>query len=115
MRLVRVAVVALATLRVVETVKEAVPAIPPPWQKSLFAAAVGSGLTLLSPEDRRPETVALTGLAAAGLAAVVHDVQAALSSFADNNITEVLQRMPRRAAPLTPQDRPARTQGPLGT
>lgn len=107
MRLVRVAVAALATARVVETVKEIIPVIPDPWAKSVFASAVGVGAAYIA-GDRDVRTVAATGLAAAGLAAVVHDAQAALSSIADNNITEVLQRVPRRAPSLpTPQ-------GPLG-
>lgn len=103
----RVVVVAFATGRVVDTVKEVLPVIPDPWAKSVFAGAVGSGLALLSAEDRRPQTVALTGLAAAGLAAVLHDIQMAASAFADNNVTEVLQRVPRRA----PQ--PGGAAGPL--
>lgn len=108
MGLTRVAVAALVTARVVETVKEVLPLIPPPWAKSTFAAAVGASAAYIAGE-RQPETVALTGLAAAGLAAVVHDVQAALSASADNNITEVMQRVPRRAAPL-----PSPSGGPLG-
>ena len=99
MGLTRVAVVALATARVVETAKEVLPSIPPPWVKSTFAMAVGAGAAYIAGE-RRPETVAATGLAAAGLAAVVHDVQVAASSFADSNITKVLQQVPRRAKPL---------------
>lgn len=106
MDLTRVAVVALATSRVVDTVKEALPAIPPPWQKSLFAAAVGAGASYIA-GDREPRTVAVTGLAAAGLAALVHDIQVAASSYADNNITEVLGRLPRPSR--------QRAQGPLGT
>lgn len=108
MRLVHVAVAALATARVVETVKEIIPVIPDPWAKSLFASAVGVGAAYIA-GDRDVRTVAASGLAAAGLAAVVHDVQAALSASADNNITEVMQRVPRRAAPL-----PTPSGGPLG-
>lgn len=109
MDLTRVVVVALATSRAVDTIKEALPVIPPPVAKSIGAAVVATGLTVLSPGGRRPETVALTALAAAGLAAVVHDIQVAAITFADNNVTEVLQRMPRRAAPL-----PQPSGGPLG-
>lgn len=114
MGLARVAVVALVTARVVETVKEVLPAIPPAWQKSTFAVAVGAGAAYIA-GDRRPEIVALTGLAAAGLAAVIHDVQVALVSINDNNVTQVLHRIPQRMRPLTPDARPARPAGPLGT
>lgn len=107
MGLTRVVIAALVTARAVELVKEALPVIPPPWAKSTLASAVGAGAAYIAGE-RDVRTVAATGLAAAGLAAVVHDVQAALSASADSNITEVMQRVPRRAAPLPTSG------GPLG-
>ena len=113
MGLTRVAVAALATVRVVETVKEIIPLIPPPPAKSLFACAVGAGVVYIAGE-RDLRTVAASGVAAAGLAAVIHDLQHTAVTIADNNITEVLTRVPRRAMSLPTDARP-RPAGPLGS
>lgn len=110
MRIARMIVIAFATTRVIDTVKEISPLIPPPWAKSVAAIVVGAGLSALSPQDHDIRTVALTGIGAAGLAGALHDLQDMCTSIGDNNRTEVLARLPRRAQPLTPS-RPA---GPLG-
>lgn len=99
MRVSRVMGMALVTLRVTETVKEAIPIIPPPVVKSTFTLAFGAGLSLLLGE-RDARLVLLEAGAAAGLASVVHDAQEAARRFTDNQIVNVMTRTPRRAQPL---------------
>lgn len=99
MRVSRVVGIALLTLRVTETVKEALPVIPPPVAKSTFALALGAGLSLLLGE-RDVRVVLLEAGAAAGLASVVHDAQEAARRITDNQIANVMRQVPRRAQPL---------------
>lgn len=99
MRVSRVLGMALVTLRVTETVKEALPLIPPPPVKSVFTLCLGAGLSVLLGE-RDARVVLLEAGAAAGAASVLHDAQEAAKRFTDNQIAGVLTRTPRRAGPL---------------
>lgn len=90
---------ALVTLRVTETVKEALPVIPPPAAKSTFTIVLGMALSAAVGE-REPLKIVVEGLAVAGLASVLHDAQEAAKRFTDNQIAGVITRTPRRAAPL---------------
>lgn len=99
MRVSRVVGMALATLRITETVKEILPNIPPAPVKSAFTLGVGAGLSLLLGE-RDPRMVILEAGAVAGLASLLHDVQDSARRFTDNQIAGVITRTPRRAMPL---------------
>lgn len=98
MRVLRVAAVALTAMRVTDTVKEALPVIPPPVAKSVFVAAVCGGLTALHERDWKK--LVLEAGAAAATASIAHDVQSGLQRYTDNQITQVLQRTPRSTRPL---------------
>ena len=98
MRVLRVLAVALTAQRVTDTVKEAVPVIPPPVAKSLFVVALCGALTYLGERDAR--TLVLETGAAAALASLVHDAHSALQRYTDNQITQVMQRTPRSTRPL---------------
>lgn len=99
MRVSRVMGMALLTLRVTETVKEAIPVIPtPPW-KSLFTIGLAAGLSVMLGE-RDPRMVILEAGAVSGAASMLHDAQEAARRFTDNQIAGVITRTPRRAAPL---------------
>lgn len=99
MRVSRVVGMALVTLRVTETMKEALPIIPPAAPKSLFTMGVGMALSATLGE-RNPALVVVEGVAAAGLASLLHDAQDAARRFTDNQIAGVITRTPRRAQPL---------------
>lgn len=99
MRVSRVVGVALLTLRVTETVKEALPVIPPPVAKSTFTIALAAALSATLGE-RDARVILLEAGAAAGLASVFHDAQEAARRFTDNQIVNVMARTPRRAQPL---------------
>lgn len=98
MRVLRVLAVALAAQRTTDTIKEALPVVPPPVAKSVFVTALCVGLSALYERDWR--VLVVEGTAAAAVASIVHDGQSAVQRFTDNQITQVLQRQPRRAAPL---------------
>lgn len=95
----RVVGVALATLRVTETVKEAIPVVPPPVAKGIFAVALSAGLSA-SLGERNAGRMVVEAAAAAGLASLLHDAQDAARRYTDNQIMGVISRQPRRAAPL---------------
>lgn len=98
MRVSRVLGMALITLRVTETVKEALPIIPPAPVKSTFTIALAVGLSAAHGE-RNFGRMVLEGAAAAGAASVLHDVQESMRRFTDNQIAGVITRA-RRATPL---------------
>ena len=98
MQVARTLAVALAAQRLTETVKEALPVIPPPIAKSTFVLALSTGITFLFEKDAKKAL--LEAAAAAGAASLLHDLQDAARRYTDNQITQVLQRQPRRTAPL---------------
>jgi|SRR5256885_2033613 len=99
MRVSRVVLMALVTLRVTDTVKDVIPVIPPPPAKTAFTYVLGAALSLALGE-RDPLTVGLEAAAAAGLASVLHDVQAAAQATTDAGIAGIIKQVPRRAHPL---------------
>lgn len=99
MRVSRVLGMALVTLRVTDTVKEALPVIPPPPAKTAFTYALGAALSLALGE-RDPLTVALEAAAVSGLASLLHDAQAAAQATTDAGIAGIIRQVPRRAQPL---------------
>ena len=99
MRVSRVMGLALITLRVTETVKEALPVIPPPIAKSVFTVALGVGLSMAA-DERNFGRAVLEGLTVAGAASVLHDAQEGMRRFTDTQIANVITRVPRRSQPL---------------
>lgn len=99
MGLSRVIMVGLATLRVIETMKEVLPTIPPPSVKSIGAGVAAAAFVVLDGE-RDPARVFLTGAAAAGAASIMHDGQDAIRRYTDNQITRVVQQAGGRRGPL---------------
>lgn len=99
MRVSRAMGMALLTLRVTETVKEALPNVPPPPVKSLFTIGLAAGLSVLLGE-RDPRMVILEAGAVSGAASLLHDAQESARRFTDNQIAGVITRTPHRARPL---------------
>lgn len=85
----------IGTTRIVETIKEALPIIPPPVVKSTFAtvvaAAAGASLT---PGDWR--TRALAGLGAAGVAMLAHETASLLRMVTDRQKIVVMRAAGQR-------------------
>jgi len=102
MRVLRVVAAALSTVRVVDTIKEAIPVTPPPAVKSSFATAVAGGLLALV--DDQPFTwrrfVQETG-AAAGLAMMLHEVQWYLLARGDSSAAGLASQVQQSQRPLT--------------
>jgi len=95
MSLSRIFTVGLATLRTIETFKEALPVTPAPQLKSTAAGIIAAGLTVLDGE-RDIAKVILTGAAAAGAASLLHDGQESLRRYTDNQIVSVLTAASKR-------------------
>lgn len=80
----------IGATRVVETIKEALPQIPPPAIKSTFASALaGAAGAALTRGGWR--TRALAGLGAIGVAMLTHETRSLLSLFGDRQKTYVVR------------------------
>lgn len=98
MGVTRVLAVALTAQRTTDTVKEAIPLVPPPVAKSIFVTVLCVGLTAIFEKDWRK--VVVEAGAAAAVASLSHDLQAGVQRYTDNQIMQVMQRQPRSTRPL---------------
>ncbi len=82
--------VGLGSARIVETLKEALPVVPPaPWKSTTATALAGAAGAVLVEGDWR--TRALAGIGAAGVAMVTHELRSLLSLLADRQKVHVLR------------------------
>jgi hypothetical protein len=99
MRALHLVGLGLATLRLVDTAKEALPVIPPPAAKSTAAVLIAGGLSFAyRPSADWRDHVLLAG-AAAGLASLLHDAQATTRMVQDSYIAGITIQA-RRTTPL---------------
>lgn len=88
--------VGIGTTRLVETVKETVPVIPPSHYKSAFASAVaGTAGAVLT--DGSWQARVLTAVGSAGVAMIAHEVVALMSTVNDRNKTHVIRAAQARS------------------
>lgn len=86
--------VGIGTTRLVETVKESIPIIPPPAYRSAFASVIaGVAGAVVVDEDWRAR--ALTAAGAAGIAMITHEVVALLSATTDRQKVTVMRAATR--------------------
>lgn len=94
-----VVLIGLATMRLVEFLKEIVPWALQPWTKSFLAMVLGlMGAWLLGArlDWSSPSHLVVLGLGSAGLAALVHELQAVLSLLGDTFKVTVITRAAAR-------------------
>lgn len=87
-----VLLLALGIVKLLDVVKEATASRVywPPWAKGLAAIALGVGISLALGEPW------IHGLAAAGLAGLLHEVQALLNMAVNERVQSAVQRLRRR-------------------
>ena len=96
MRALRLVGVALATLRVIDTLKEGLPFQADPALKSTVTIAVAAGLSYTQADNWR-DRLLMAG-AAAGLASVIHDAQWLARVAADSYVTGITRAAARGRA-----------------
>jgi len=89
----------LATLRLVDTAKEALPVIPPPAAKSTAAMLIAGGLSFAYRPDADWRDHLLLGGAGAGLASLLHDLQSTARMVQDSYVAGITVQA-RRTTPL---------------
>jgi hypothetical protein len=88
--------VALATARLIETLKELIPWPLQPWTKGALAMALGlTGAWLLDVGGTTGQHVGF-GLGSAGLASLLHEVRSTLALVGDTMKVSVIQRAAAR-------------------
>lgn len=89
MRALRLVGIALATLRVIDTIKEGLPLDAEPALKSTATIVVAAGIAYPFADNWRDR--ALLAGAAAGLASLMHDGQWLMRTMADSYVTGIVR------------------------
>ena len=95
MSLLWLAIVALATVKLIETAKEIVPWPIRPWPKTVASIVIPIALSAWLCDDVR--STILQGLGAAGLALVLHEVRATVSYIGDRAKVDVITQARARS------------------
>lgn len=96
--MVSILIVALATLKTVQLLRESTKYVMPAWLKSLLAITISIAL-FAGLKRFGVRTTILSGLASAGLAAILHELHRFLRAAGDVKKMTIMANLPRRNAP----------------